>query len=141
VREGEGTETLPFDEEGEVAHYYRFEEIDRGRRLREDPNVELGFSFSGAEIPFAPAEIFDIPDNPKMADYAPGSAQHRKVESFNRAYSDMLRSLQQTFNGAPRQIGEARSLMTLLRRIGTNIVALTDPATGRNLGLTFEFIP
>ena len=43
VEEGEGTSTLPFDGEGEPAHFYRFEEIERGRRLVEDSTEPEGF--------------------------------------------------------------------------------------------------
>lgn len=141
VEEGEGTTTLPFDDEGEPAHYYRFEEIYRGRRLVEDPTAEHGFSYTGAEIQFDPAEVWDLPDDPKAADYPIGSEERGKVDAFNRAYSDMLRALQRTFDGDPRQILDAISSMTLLRRIAKNVVATTDPTTGKQLGLTFEFVP
>jgi hypothetical protein len=141
VREGEGTETLPLDDEGETAHYYRFEEIFRGRSLVPDTSTPLGFSFTGTEIPFEAADVFDIPDNPRAADYADGSVARGKVDSFNRAYSDMLRTLQRTFNGDPREIRSAISSMTLIRRVANNVVATTDPATGKQLGLPFEFVP
>jgi rubrerythrin len=141
VREGEGTETLPLDDEGEPAHFYRFQEIDRGHRLVPDSSVEQGFSFTGAEIPFDPNAVFDIPDNPKAADYASGSQERAKVDSFNVAYSDMLRALQRTFDGDPPHISEALFLMGLLRRVAREVVSTTDPNTGKQLGLTFEFIP
>ena len=140
VREGEGTETLPLDDEGEPAHYYRFQEIDRGRRLVADPTVAEGFSFTGTVINFDPAGVSDIPDNPKAADYAPGSAERALVDSFNVAYSDLLRALQRTFDGDPGHISEALFLMGLLRRVAREVVSTTDPNTGKPLGLTFEFI-
>lgn len=141
VREGEGTETLPLDDEGEPAHYYRFEEIYHGRGLVADASSPLGFSYSGPEIKFNRAEVFDMPDNPKAADYQIGSPERQKVDSFNRAYSNMLRLLQNAFDGQPRRIGAAVSTMNLLRRIATNIVVIEDPNTGKNLGLPFEFMP
>lgn len=141
VKEGEGTTTLPFDDESEPAHYYRFEEIYRGRELVSDPNAENGFSFTGAEIRFEPADVWDIPDDPKAADYPVGSEERDKVDSFNRAYSDLLRTLQRTFDGDPTQIGDAISAMNLIRRMAKNIVAITDPNTGKQLGLPFEFVP
>jgi ferritin-like protein len=140
VDEGEGTTTLPFDLGGELAHYYRYEEIYRGRRLIEDPTVPLGFSFTGAEIPFDPAKVWDIPDNPKTEDYVTDSPEHRKVVRFNKAYSNMLRALQRAFNGDPQEIGVAISLMSLVRNFADDLAATTDPSTGKQLGLTFEYV-
>jgi hypothetical protein len=141
IKEGEGTAALPFDDEGEPAHYYRFEEIYRGRRLVKDPNAANGFSFTGAEIQFDPAEVWDLPDDPQAADYPSGSEERGKIDAFNRAYSDLLRVLQRTFDGAPGQIGDALFSMGLLRRVAREVVETTDPMTGKQLGLTFEFMP
>jgi rubrerythrin len=141
IKEGEGTTTLPFDDEGELAHYYRFEEIYRGRRLVKDPNAANGFSFTGAEIQFDPANVWNLPDDPKAADYSSGSEERGKVDAFNRAYSDLLRVLQRTFDGDPGQISDALFSMGLLRRVAREVVETTDPMTGKQLGLTFEFMP
>ena len=51
TEEGEGTSTSPIDPDGDVAHYYRFAGIHRGRRLVADPDVPQGFSFSGEPVP------------------------------------------------------------------------------------------
>lgn len=42
VSEGEGTTTSPLDFEGEVAHFYRFEEIRRDKVLQKDSSVPQG---------------------------------------------------------------------------------------------------
>jgi rubrerythrin len=141
VKEGEGTTTLPFDDEDEPAHYYRFEEIFRGRRLVKDDTAEHGYRYAGAAVPFEPAEVWNLPDDPKAAAYPPGSEQREKVDAFNRVYSDILRLLQTTFDGNPQQIGESLASMGLLRRVGTQVVSTTDPDTGKQLGLTFEYVP
>lgn len=141
VKEGEGTTTIPFDDENEPAHYYRFEELVRGRRLVPDSQAENGYSYTGAEIPFDPADVWDFPDNAKAADYTAGTPERDKVDAFNRTYSDLLRSLQRTFDGEPPQIEQALFLMGRLRRIAADVVSTTDPVTGKQLGLTFEYIP
>jgi rubrerythrin len=141
VTEGEGTSTLPFDDEGEPAHYYRFEEIVRGHELVEDPLAEHGYSYTGAELPFDPAGVWDVPDNAKAANYAAGTPERGKVDAFNRSYSDLLRSLQLTFDGDPVQIEQALFLMGRVRRIAADVVSTTDPNTGKQLGLTFEYVP
>ncbi|MGH3977340.1 MAG: ferritin-like domain-containing protein, partial [Pseudonocardiaceae bacterium] len=45
VSEGEGNTQSPLDFEGEVAHYYRFEEIRRDQVLQKDSSVPEGFSW------------------------------------------------------------------------------------------------
>jgi hypothetical protein len=141
VKEGEGTAALPFDDEGELAHYYRFEEIHRGKRLVKDPTAQNGYAYRGADIPFDPADVWDFPDHPKAADYPAGTAERDKVDAFNRTYSDLLRSLQRTFDGEPQHIDQALSLMGRVRRIGGQVVSTTDPRTGKQLGPTFEYVP
>jgi rubrerythrin len=140
VEDGEGTKTLPFDGSGELAHYYRFEEIFHGRRLIEvagDP----GFAFAGDAIPLDETKILDLPDNPKAADYAAGSPSRQAVDIFNQQYSDVLRALQIAFDGAPDHIGVAQQVMVQMRTTATQVVTMVDPATGKNLGLTYEFMP
>lgn len=141
VKEGEGTSTIPFDDENEPAHYYRFEEIVRGRRLVKNPQAENGYSYTGEELLFDPTGVWDFPDNSKAANYAAGTAERGKVDAFNRTYSDLLRSLQLTFDGNPQQIEQALFLMGRVRRIAADVVATTDPNTGKQLGLTFEYVP
>ncbi|MFX9038798.1 ferritin-like domain-containing protein, partial [Acinetobacter baumannii] len=50
VRQGEGTPTSPLDAQGEVAHYYRFEQIVKGRLLVQDRTEPTGFAFRGAVV-------------------------------------------------------------------------------------------
>lgn len=141
VREGEGTAALPLDEEGESAHYYRFEQIERGRRLVADPNTPLGFSFSGDPVRFDPAGVFPIRENPRAADFVPGSAERKKVDDVNRIYSDLLRLLQRAFDGHPAEIGESIDLMRSFRLGASRLVNTTIPGTQERLSPTFEFIP
>lgn len=140
VTEGEGTTTVPFDVEGLPAHYYRFEEILRGLTLRTDPSPP-GYKYDLPEIPFNAAEVWDFPDDPKMADYPPGSAERKQVEQFNVRYSNLLRTLQRTFDGQPQQIGDAEQQMFGLRVTALALLRTTDPHTNRQLAPTFEFLP
>lgn len=142
VREGEGTEKLPTDEQGEKAHYYLFSEIDRGRQLKEDAAVPEGFSYTGAPMPFAAGQVLNVPDNPRAEDYPAGSAARAAVDEFNRTYSDMLRSMQRTFDGDPGHVSVLLSKMGRLRLAASNVLGKTDPNhPGKRLGLTFQFVP
>jgi hypothetical protein len=96
---------------------------------------------TGVEVEFDPADVWDIPDNPRAADYPGGSAERAKVDAFNVAYSDLLRLLQQAFDGTPETIRAAVTSMRNLRSIAENVVSTLDPRTGKQLGLTFEYLP
>ena len=141
IDDGEGTTTLPFDVDGRLAHYYLFEQIVRGHQLVQNAAAPNGFSYTGAVIPFEPDGVWDIPDNPKAADYPVGSAARNKVDGFNRAYSDLLRLLDDTFNGSPGSIGSALFAMRALQSLADDVVATQDPVSLRQLGVPFEYVP
>src|SRR5438445_3502620 len=105
-----------------------------------DPSVPEGYSYSGSDIPFDPAGVWDFPDNTKAADYAPCSEERQRVDAFNRAYSDLLRGLQSCFDGQAATIDDLVTRMGMLRTRATAVVSRTNPATGRQCGLTFEYM-
>ena len=76
-----------------------------------------------------------------MADYAAGTPERAKVDAFNTAYSNMLRLLQSAFTGHADQIGDAISAMILVSSLARTVARTTVPNTGKQLGLTFEFVP
>lgn len=141
VQDGEGTTNGPFDGDGKPAHYYRFAEIYHGFALIEDNGSQLGFRYGGAPIPLDEASIYDVPDNPKASDYAPGTDARRGIEQFNQLYSDILRTLHLTFNGQPNQIAQALALMGRMRTLALRVVRVVDQVTGKRAGLTFEYVP
>lgn len=110
VEQGEGTSTSPLDPDGGFAHYYRFQEIVKGRRLRPDSSPE-GFSFSGPPIVFDPAGVWDMVSDPQAAAYRPGSRARTLCDAFNRAYTSLLGALHNTFNGEPATLTHAMGLM------------------------------
>ncbi|MBI3234488.1 MAG: ferritin-like protein, partial [Bacteroidetes bacterium] len=73
IDQGEGSTTSPFvnpDDDAshaEPAHYYRFEEIYKGKTIL--PNPAGGYMFGDPAIPFSPDKIPNMWPNPKMDDY------------------------------------------------------------------------
>jgi hypothetical protein len=144
VREGEGTHTSPLDSGGNVAHYYRFEQIVRGKALIADSTVPQGFSFTGSAIPFDSAGVFPITANQRLADLDPQSQAGKKATGFSRTLTDLLTVLQDAFAGDPTAFGPAFDLMSDLKAAGeelcaTEVVADGQP-TGRHAGPTWEFL-
>ncbi|HET9197276.1 MAG TPA: ferritin-like protein [Solirubrobacterales bacterium] len=130
-RQGEGTShTNPTDSTGELAHYYRFEEIVEGRHLVEDGGR---WSYSGEEIPFDPAGVAPMADDPDTGLLPAGSRVRLQSEVCDKVYGDLLRSLHAVFNGQPAMLGQAVGLMFSLevqaRELLTTPVAPGSPLT------------
>ncbi|MEU6235239.1 ferritin-like protein [Kitasatospora sp. NPDC047058] len=100
--QGEGTSHSPDDptegDDGQLAHYYTFRQIFRGRKLvqiQEDPPA---FDFAGDPIPFPGAlQMAVVPRGGWAADpsTAPVDPEvKRLLDQFNATFSELLRSLE-----------------------------------------------
>jgi hypothetical protein len=99
VEQGEGASPIdPDDADQELAHFYKFEEIVRGREL---VVTEGGYEFTGAPIEFDPDGVWPMADNPSLASLADGSYVYNLAERFNVMYWEMLAVLHDAFNTDP----------------------------------------
>jgi hypothetical protein len=144
VLEGEGTSSSPLDSGGDVAHYYRFEQIVRAKKLVADSTAPQGFSFTGDPIPFDPAGVLPITANQRLADLDSQSQAGQRAARFARTFTQMLTALQNTFSGQPTAFGSAVSLMFGLEAAGADLcgtaAVVNGQPTGRNAGPTWEFL-
>ncbi|MDX6718246.1 MAG: hypothetical protein QOJ63_500 [Solirubrobacteraceae bacterium] len=69
------------------------------------------WAFRGSEIPFDPAGVLPMADDPDTASLPAGSRVRGVAEQCDRTYGDLLRSLHATFNGNPSALGQAMGLM------------------------------
>ena len=137
VDQGEGSAVSPMDMEGDLAHYYRFEEIYEGRALVKDGK---NFSFSGPEIPFDPQKIYPLYPNTKTSMLKEGSEVWKSVNQFNSTYRSLLNTLHQAFNGDPGQINASFGFMNDIKSLGGKLCAMPFPGkAGYTIGPTFEF--
>ena len=148
VDQGEGTSTDPFDEDGNPAHYYRFEQIYKGKLLEHLPGETPSYAYSGLPVVLDMSEIYDMDENPSISDYEPGSFSQRMAVQFSYNYTKLLRALHRTFNGEPGNIDRAMGGMYELRF--SALQALETPAKfaansgksgNKRTGLTFEYTP
>jgi hypothetical protein len=139
VRQGEGTRTSP-EEEGEPAHYYRFAQLVYARLLAADPSAE-GWSFSGPAVGIDPAGVWNLLPNAKLADYPVGSRAYLLGDQVNRTYTNLLRSLQITFNGRPDRLKASLALMFEFNLVASELVATTIDGTSFHASPTFEYTP
>ncbi len=143
VEEGEGTPDSPLDPSGEFAHYYKFEEILKQRRIKADPGSPVGYSFSGDVIPFDDQQVWNITPNQKLADLDRNTLVGRRASQFSFIFWKLMNSLHTTFSGAPEQFNTAMGLMFELKLAGQMLVQLpvitNGQPTGLNAGPVFEY--
>jgi Ferritin-like len=108
-RQGEGTAAAPFEKSDpdELAHFYQFGELAHGRRLtRTAP-----FAYTGEAV-----------EMPRVRAVAPADATQPEAREFNQLYSDMLRDLEQAWDGGgTAKLAAARGKMRALGAIAEQL--------------------
>jgi Ferritin-like len=151
VEQGEGTATQPtFPDDDDdssnddVAHYYKFAEMVRGR-LKKNPKAtpqsppEDQYIYDSSDpVPFKQEEVLLLRTNPKSAHFPSGSAARLAIEGFNRTYTDVLRQLHASFNGAPERILDAVDAMNTMGQRAQAIITI-ELDDGTRPGPTFEY--
>lgn len=141
VLQGEGTTKSPLGGGGELAHYYRFEEISKQLTLTPDPAVRpQGYRFGPPSIPYDPAGVWPMVKNPNSSIYTVGSQPRVESDLFNKIYSDLLRALHLAFNGQPDHLDAAIGLMFDLKLQAVKLVAM-PLGGGVNAAPCFEWVP
>lgn len=135
VAEGEGTLDAPVDPDGDIAHYYRFEAIRRGRRLVRDDTVAAGYSFTGAPYPFDPAGVWPLTANQRHTDLARRSEAWRRVQQFRVTLTRLLQSLQRVVDGEPDHLDAAMGIMFELKLAGQLLAGVPVMSGGAPSGL------
>ncbi len=95
--EGYTDEIKPVDRE--LAHYYRFEQIEKGRYYYVE--TDKPHHPTGALFPRDYSAVFPIKKNAKVAEYENYTDIKKKVCQFNRQYKELLTTLNRLFNGVP----------------------------------------
>jgi hypothetical protein len=117
--QGEGYGGGIYDTEHELSHYYRFQQLTKGRfyQTGDQPDEPTG----------PPVNVdwdasFPIKTNATLADFPEGSELRSAAEAFNRAYADFLALLTHAFTGRPALLSEAIGGMFRLRDLITQLV-------------------
>jgi rubrerythrin len=142
VNQGEGTPKSPLGPHDEPAHYYRFEQIVRGKRLVHDAAAPLGFSFAGAAVTLDNDSVWNMQPNPDPDALPAGSPARLMSTQFANAYTRLLGVLHQTFNGDPSAINRAMGLMYELRLLAQQVLPIPVPGSPELCtGLPFRYQP
>jgi hypothetical protein len=109
VDEGEGFDGSVFDgdheilgEAEELAHYFRFDELARGRRYVRGDTPSTGPS--GPPIMLDYDAVLPMRPNPRVDDHAHGSELRAMAEECDATYARLLGGLQAAFTGSPDRL-------------------------------------
>ncbi len=137
--QGEGTTEHIFDEEGEIAHYYRFQQLVLGRYYREG---DVHDHPTGGPVAVDWDAVYPIKANARLTDYAPGSELRATVERFNTDYRRFLSLLTRAFQGEPGLFIEAVGDMFRIKELFYLIMRNPlDDGSGLHAAPTFDVGP
>jgi rubrerythrin len=146
VEQGEGTTQKPTDDQGELAHYYRFAEIFHGHRLvavagvAPDAPPDEQYAYDGPSIPFDAGGVRSLVLNPTTTSYAEGTPARYANDTFNYTYTSLLKSLHQTFNGRPEMLMSAVGVMESCKQQALAMGELRVSGT-KLAGPSFQYQP
>jgi Ferritin-like len=136
VDQGEGDMHSMYDEDGDLAHYYRFEEIKYDRSYL--PSDDAGKP-TGAAIGVDYATVYPMLVNPRDADYTDPELRAASGAA-NQTWSDLLRRIDAACDGDPGTLLPAVHCMFTLRNQAQALLANPlEDHEGRHAGPTFEW--
>ncbi|MDT3397698.1 ferritin-like protein [Streptomyces sp. B1866] len=124
IYQGEGAQGKP-EYGGEPAHYYRFQQIVKGRELAEQDDGS--WDFTGPEIPFEEDGVYPMVDDPVTQSLPADSLARSASERFNRVYGDLLQGLHRVFNGHPEELQGTVSQMYSVELRAKELFAFPAP--------------
>lgn len=137
MEQGEGLGGGIYDHEGELAHYFRFNQLMEGRYYQEGDKPETGPS--GPVLSVDWQAVYPIKKNARLTDYPERSELHAVAVKFNKCYAEFLAFLTRAFNGEPQLMLTAVPQMFDLRNKMTQLIHNPIPGMpGLAAAPTFE---
>ncbi|HWO14571.1 MAG TPA: ferritin-like domain-containing protein, partial [Polyangiaceae bacterium] len=136
AEQGEGKGGSIYSSEGELAHYYRFDQLVRGRYYQaKDKEHEP----TGPELRVDWGAVYPLKTNARVVDYLEFHELRAAADAFNGAYADFLASLTAAYNGEPQVLMQAVPQMFRLRNGMLQLIHNPLPGSaGKNAAPTFE---
>ena len=139
VTQGEGTATSPLGGPKGLAHYYRFEEISRGKTLNPDSSVPEGYSWGPPPVVLDESNVWPVVDNPPDVPLPKDSSVATLADTCDRSFSALVDALQKTFDGDPSHLNATVGLMYTLRLQAQELVSMQIPGKTENAGPRFLY--
>lgn len=140
IEQGEGTQQSPEDPDHELAHYYRFEQIQRHKTLNRDPAVPAGYEWGPPPIGLDETGVWPMIDNPPKVRLPPGSEVARVSDQFDATFTLLINELQRTFSGEPGALGSAMAQMHALRIEAARLMPMEVPDRDGTAGPRFLYL-
>ena len=138
TEQGEGSTGRIYDDAGELSHYYRFDQINRGRFYR--VNEDKADVPQGREFVVHWDEVCPVVSNPKLSMFPAGSDLHSKAVEFNELYGNFLKLIEEALNGSPDRLNAAFAGMFKIKQATLALIHNPLPGGG-HAAPTFEINP
>ena len=145
--EGSGTTTI-YDSEKELSHYYRFQQLLKGRYYvidNEDPTKsDQPDHPTGEEFTVDWDAVYPMMENltlSKLRSYADADSElYGHALEFQQAYSRVLAEIEYSFNGHPEKLLPAVGSMFRLKELATSLIRNPIPGLdGVHAGPIYKF--
>ena len=148
IEQGEGTTKEPtFD--GEMAHYYKFQELYEGRKIVE---IDGQYYFRGASLEIdlindvrnisaKTTRSYKVSNDLDDKDKNQAEKGLALVKEFNETYSSLLNGLHGVFNGNPNNLDSTIGFMFDLTLMANKICTIPIPGLKDELGNAIHFAP
>jgi hypothetical protein len=136
VEQGEGDMGSMYDGDGDLAHYFRFQQLSHNRAYQESDDPQAP---TGAPMGVDYDAVYPMIANPRNQDYVDPELRAAS-DAANRTWSRLLLQIEDSFSGNPPALIPAVHTMFKLR--DQALVLLANPLPdhpGRNAGPTFEW--
>ena len=147
VEQGEGADHIQVwdgdrdmfhPERDEVGHYYRFQELELGRRYRRGDTPQSGPTGEAISIDWNAVQ--PMHRNPRTTHHAPGSTIRTAQKEFNEVYCTLLHRLDEAFDGRPQILADAIPIMFELKAHAQTLMHLPTEDGRTTAGPTFEYV-
>jgi CDGSH-type Zn-finger protein len=125
-------------EREEVGHFFRLNQIVYGRYYKLGDTPQSGPTGKTFEVDWA--AVYNMQANPCSSDYPVGSDVEVAMSLFNKAYSEMLGTMQQAFNGEPERLSTSIGAMMELKNLAVDLMKLPSGDGQTCAGPGFEYV-
>ena len=141
--QGEGVHESVFDDDHNIsgpgrepAHYYRFQQLLKGRQYRKGDTPKSGPRGAAIDVDFT--AVHPIRPNARARDYPKGSEIRTALEAFGHGYGQLLASLEAAYNGRPNRLTEGIARMFALRDQARALMQTPSGDGKTTVGLDFS---
>ncbi|MFE5512278.1 ferritin-like protein [Streptomyces sp. NPDC056529] len=136
AEQGEGLYGGIFDSHDEIAHYYRFQQLEKKKYYKKGDKPDKP---SGPDLDVDWKAVYPVKPDIKLADLTEDPEILVAAKEFNQSYATFLTSINLAYNGQPDLL--LKAVWEMFRMRDTMSRLIRNPLTGHpgsNAGPTFE---